>query len=71
MNMPGFTAEASVYKTGEYYHMAGAPHVMAGDSTRQARVVASLMRGCTSICKCCENHGTDYCCKTCYEKCPE
>jgi hypothetical protein len=30
MNMPGFTAEASLYKTSEHYKAVGTPDVLAG-----------------------------------------
>ncbi len=30
MNMPGFTAEKSVYKTGDHYRMLGNPASLAG-----------------------------------------
>ncbi len=30
MNMPGFTAEASLYNTGGHYRMAGAPNHLVG-----------------------------------------
>lgn len=71
MNTPGFLAEAALQQTTGYYSFGRDVSAFSGDTARQIRVVASLMRGCTSICKCCESHGSDYCCKTCWESCPE
>lgn len=64
--LPRFTAEESLGKT-KCYHIVAALNDRIGEGS----VFASLMRGCTSICKCCENHGTASCCDTCWRYCPE
>lgn len=35
MKMPGFTAEASLYRTGEQYHVAG-----SGEAVKSSRMVS-------------------------------
>lgn len=66
-NLPGFTADSSAYRSFNTY---SASHFVNSSSQMSDSVVASMMRGCQSICACCENHGNDYCCKTCWDKCP-
>ncbi len=70
MNLPEFTAEASLYRITRHYHMAGTPDVMAGRS----QVVPHLQPGypgiecgsqykdCIARCPYDEYSGTDYVC---------
>lgn len=67
-NLPGFTADSSEYRSFNNY---SASHFVDRSSQMNDSVVASMMRGCTSICKCCENHGTASCCDRCWNSCPE
>jgi hypothetical protein len=65
MNMPGFTAEASLYRTSELYSMRSM------DTISTSQVVPQQMSGlardaCLSACLCCgrgENWG---CCVACF-----
>lgn len=53
MNMPGFGAEVSLYKTSAYYHLTSG---LGGEAT--SRVVPNLFYGCTP----CSPSGWQYCC---------
>jgi hypothetical protein len=67
MNMPGFTANASLYKTRTSYHISYEFHQMPHTN----RVLASLMVGdgrpnpCRDACKCCIHTYNKQCCYDC------
>jgi hypothetical protein len=63
MNTPGFTAEASLYKTAVEYHSCiarqGRRTGVMGDN--KGRVVPQMPLTCSSLCRCCGN-GNKSCC---------
>lgn len=81
MNMPGFSAEASVYRTREHYQSVtnqnyrGVTGVMAqiltGGGIGTGGVVPQLAKGdgighiCLLYCYCCGRYGNRFCCSGC------
>ena len=72
MNMPGFTAEVSLYKTSRYYH------TMENGNTHASRVVPQVLPAlrniggilegaleCLAFCFCCASSLNSYCCINC------
>lgn len=48
INMPGFSAEASIYKTSEHYQVAG---IMAQFVADASRILPALRSSCVCPCK--------------------
>jgi hypothetical protein len=69
MNMPGFSANASLYKTRSSYRISYEFHQMPHTN----RVLASLMisegnprpNPCREACKCCIHRSLPACCHSC------
>ncbi|MEO7560875.1 MAG: hypothetical protein ABIT23_11525 [Nitrosospira sp.] len=63
MNMPGFTAEASIYKTGENYLMSAQDVSMTNTSAVTAQRIRTLDvdQGCTLFCDCNDASGACSC----------
>lgn len=53
INIPGFTAEASIYKTGGPYWMVGAPNDPAGTRGVLAQLDNDTVWTTDSVCKAC------------------
>ena len=72
MNMPGFTAEASLYKTSECYHIAGTRDQADGTvhpaygikNVKNALLIYDIFRGLFSTYGCCSQ-----CKRDCYKVC--
>ena len=65
MNMPGFTAEESLYKTRRHYHTAG--NLTQTDGVYPAFTISDLLRGTSRL-------GVarvlaEACCSSCYHRC--
>ena len=73
MHMPGFTAEASVYRTSRHYQMTNAP-AQAGGAIRPARFVDDrCYTACRSTCDCSDLTGATRgaCHRACSRECLE
>jgi hypothetical protein len=68
MNIPGFTAEASLYQTHGHYRVAGAPNNFAGGEEILPQLCVGLSSGelywCRLFCAYCRFYG--YYCWPCY-----
>jgi hypothetical protein len=66
MNMPGFTAEVSLYKTTNHYHMIEAVH--QADGTVHAALIGNCFRDCFRACRALGESGW-WCSSICQQEC--
>lgn len=75
MNMPGFTAETSLYKTSGHYqagkYAINSPINMLSAVYPALRVSdVECKTFCCAACSCCANLGNATCCNSCAASCP-
>ena len=61
MNMPGFTAEASLYATNGQYHMTCSDGISTAVVSPQARPIDP----CRRLCRLCASSGWEFACAAC------
>jgi hypothetical protein len=72
MTIPGFAAEASLYKTSEHYAMASTPLVLTTHTSGQAIVGQQVQPSpsrCGSWAQCCRYTHHPYCCDMWFDYC--
>ena len=79
MNIPGFTGEASLYRTSRHYQTAVTsnsitqvlPQLVRGRALVNTRTVGNVdcSTACCGNCTCCGNSGNSECCSYCNSNC--
>jgi hypothetical protein len=66
MNMPGFTAEASLYRTSELYPMRSMDAISTGQVVPQQLSGLAVPDLCNLSCRCCGLTHNRACCLACF-----